>query len=308
MSSYILPSILSLSIVLQIASAVTALVLVKTSGYYKPWICIATAILLMALRRVTSFIHMLNTGIFPSSALIPELIALCRSILMLTGLILFRPVFLDIKRHYNDSESKIEQQDITLRESNHRIKNNLAIISSLINLKASSFDKDADLTDLSRQIDTISLLHEKLYKSEDTNSIRLRGYLEDLLESIFSSYGRAALEIEIEDISISSRKAVPLGLIVNEMATNAIKHGFNSKEEPRFSITMEEEEGVQDTAYSLRILNSGNPFPPEISLKNPETTGLQIVSSLVHQLDGSIELQQRHPHPIFVINFPAAEG
>lgn len=252
MSFYILPSILSLSIVLQIASAVTALVLVKTSGYYKPWICIATAILLMALRRVTSFIHMLNTGTFPSSALIPELIA------------------------------------------------------SLINLKASSFDKDADLTDLSRQIDTISLLHEKLYKSEDTNSIRLRGYLEDLLESIFSSYGRAALEIEIEDISISSRKAVPLGLIVNEMATNAIKHGFNSKEEPRFSITMEEEEGVQDTAYSLRILNSGNPFPPEISLKNPETTGLQIVSSLVHQLDGSIELQQRHPHPIFVINFPAA--
>ena len=92
-----------------------------------------------------------------------------------------------------------------------------------------------------------------------------------------------------------------LGLIVNEIATNAVKHGFNEGKEAIFSIQMQKDKG--NSRYELTLSNTGNPFPEEISFDNPDTLGLRLISALVDQIHGTLELQKK-PHPTFTFRFP----
>jgi two-component sensor histidine kinase len=151
------------------------------------------------------------------------------------------------------------------------------------------------------------MIHQKLYQSGKGAEVELGSYIQDLLTTVFSSFTERPVEIDnrIGSISIGTKKAVPLGLIINELATNAIKHGFTSEEEPRFTVAMEE---VTDAdAYVLTVSNTGNPFPAHIDFKNAQTLGLQLVQGLVHQLGGTLELD-RQPHPVFSIRFPKDTG
>jgi len=97
---------------------------------------------------------------------------------------------------------------------------------------------------------------------------------------------------------------MPLGLIVNEIATNAIKHGFNEKEEAVFSIQLEKDK--ENNQYELTLSNTGKPFPENIGVDNPQTLGLRIISALTGQLGGTIDLK-RVPRPVFIIRFPVEE-
>jgi two-component system, sensor histidine kinase PdtaS len=92
-----------------------------------------------------------------------------------------------------------------------------------------------------------------------------------------------------------------LGLIVNEMATNAIKHGFNGKKDAVFSVTMKADR--ENNRYELAFSNTGNPFPKDIDVENPQTLGLSLISALIEQLGGTIELK-REPNTVFAIRFP----
>ena len=94
---------------------------------------------------------------------------------------------------------------------------------------------------------------------------------------------------------------MPLGLIINEIATNAIKHGFNEKETAVFSIKMEKDK--EKNQYELTLSNTGKPFPEEIDIENTDTLGLRLISALVAQIGGTIDLK-RKPHPVFTIRFP----
>ena len=303
MSDYLLPSILSVSILLQIASAITAILLIRTSKFYKPWFFISAAITLMAVRRITSLHTILLTGTFSTSSLGPEIIALIISILMLTGLILFRPAFHYIKEIQVASERKIEKQEMLMKENNHRIKNNLAIITSLINLKDSSLGNEVDLSDIYRQIDAIRIVHEKLYLSDDIIYINMKDYFTDLLNSIFSSFANqnVTLHSRIEPIKVRTKTAVSLGLVINEVATNAIKYGFTGESEVRLIIEMTEDKN--NSHYVLTLSNTGGPFPENIDLDNPATLGLRLITNLVAQIDGTIELRKQ-PNPKFTIKFP----
>ena len=128
------------------------------------------------------------------------------------------------------------------------------------------------------------------------------------------------------------RKAVPLGLLINEIATNAMKHGFTDDQEPWFSIDLKEDTSVrrvrgregstvgppaaspaglpaaaeQARHYILTLANSGRPFPEDIDCDNPEILGLRLIAALVDQLDGTMELK-RKPHPVFTIRFMVKE-
>ncbi len=197
----------------------------------------------------------------------------------------------------------LEEKDFLMRELNHRVKNNLYIITSLIRLKMSELEDEVDLSDIIHQIDAIGLVHEKLYRSEDIGHIHMREYAEALLDSLFGSLaaGRVKLEIDIEEIVLPSDVAVPLGLIINEIATNAIKYGFNDQAEAVFSFDFKTDKAAQ--RYLLRLSNSGRPFPEEEDLEHPQTLGLWLIGSLVKQLDGSLELQ-RSPQPTFRIQIP----
>ncbi|MFP4444379.1 MAG: sensor histidine kinase, partial [Spirochaetia bacterium] len=204
----------------------------------------------------------------------------------------------------NILQKAMKEKEFLMRELNHRVKNNFNMVSSLISLKEG--ETDYDLSDLKHRIDVIKLVHEKLHQQNDIEHIALKEYFQELLESIFYSTSRWTVQIinNIEDVSIPQKAAIPLGLVVNEIATNAVKYGFTNNEEARFSVDMMKDSDGKH--YSLTLSNTGNPFPEEIGLENPETMGLQLVSSLVAQLNGTIELQKK-PNPVFTIRFPIRE-
>ncbi len=206
--------------------------------------------------------------------------------------------------HQDISQFKklIEEKDVLMQELNHRIKNNLIMISSLIWLKNSSLGGAADLSDLAHQVDAVALVHEKLHQSPDISLINLRGYIPQLLETVFSFSGRPVLiEGTIEEIELSTRKAVPLGLIINEIATNAVKHGFRSPDKAVFSLNACRNH--QTGQISITVSNNGDPFPGDVDLENSTTLGLRLISILMRQLHGTINMA-REPHPVFFISLP----
>ncbi len=198
-----------------------------------------------------------------------------------------------------------EQKDFLMRELNHRVKNNLMMISSLVDMKNRALGEVCDLSDISRQIDAIRIVHEKLYQSEGITQINLKDYFRDLLDTVFSfSKIPARVEEQVDNIPLPTKTAISLGLIVNEIATNAIKHGFREVSSPVFFIGFRKDDGRN--RFVLTLGNNGAAFPTEIDLDNPATLGLKLVSGLVEQLEGAIELK-RGPHPLFTIRFPREE-
>jgi two-component sensor histidine kinase len=201
-------------------------------------------------------------------------------------------------------KKSLREKDILLDEMNHRIKNNLATIISLINLKESTLNNTVDLSSLKRQVEAIRIVHEKLSQNSGLSEINARDYIEDLLSTVFSSFSvfRITLDRNIQDVILPTSLVIPLGLIINEIATNALIHGFTPEDEARFTIDLTEDE--LGTGYILLLTNTGNPFPEEIDLENPETLGLRLISALTEQINGTVELTKR-PYPQFTIRFPA---
>jgi len=177
------------------------------------------------------------------------------------------------------------------------------MVSSLIGLKDSALGDAADLSDIRARISAISFIHEKLYDTEDISHIDFRAYTRALLPSIFSFHAgpRVRIEDAVDGITLPTRTAVNLGLLVNELATNAMKHGFTPDEEPCFSVTLSE--NCDEDCYLLTVTNSGRPFPADVDLEAPRSMGLQLVRALVEQLGGTIELS-RTPHPTFAVRVP----
>lgn len=206
----------------------------------------------------------------------------------------------EYKRIEKDLRNALEAKDFLMKELNHRVKNNLSMITSLINLKNAEID--ADLSDIENQVRAILLIHEKLQQSDDVGKITLDAYMYELLETVFSSFPGRTVKITVssDDIALETRKAVSLGLIINEIATNAMKHGFKNRENPEFSVKAELDN--EDNCV-ITLSNNGAPFPEDVDLDNPETLGLRLVSALVEQLEGTVELQ-RETHPVFAIRFP----
>lgn len=196
-----------------------------------------------------------------------------------------------------------ENLKLLLKEMNHRVKNNLAIVQSLIALKQREIGDSTDLGDIERQIETIRIVHEELQDSDSVGFVSIEDHLSRIVRGIFTSSqsGAAAVRISTDGGSISTTIAVPVGLIVNELATNAIKHSLTGTEKDSFTIDARRIEG--EHLHELIISNNGAPFPAQINIDDPKTLGLRIVSALVSQLHGTMELT-RTPHPVFTIRFP----
>lgn len=200
-------------------------------------------------------------------------------------------------------ETSLVEKDSLMQELNHRVKNNLVMITSLLSLKEASLGSSADLSDVRHQIEAIRIIHEKLFQSGTITRIDIAAYLIDLLDLIFSNFSekKVRLDTDIEELLIETKSAIPLGLLVNEIAVNAVKYGFNTPEEPVFSISLKH--SADQNELVMLLSNTGPPFPEDIELNNPDTLGLQLVTNLVDQLHGTISLR-REPCPEFTIRFP----
>lgn len=208
------------------------------------------------------------------------------------------------KRTERDLRKTVQEKEFLMKEIYHRTKNNLMMVSSLISLKAMALGDEVDLSDLKSQIDAIEGIYEKLSQSEHVTHIDFGDYVGDILASAFATR-RVKIQSDVSMTEMPMRMAMLLGLIVNELATNAMKHGFSDEADARFSIKLRLL--PSESRYELVLANTGRPFPESTSLDNPGTLGLRLVTSLVDQLRGTMTLV-RNPSAKFTISFPVSEA
>jgi two-component sensor histidine kinase len=199
------------------------------------------------------------------------------------------------KNLYGKVESSLREKELLLKEIHHRVKNNLQIVISLLNLQLRYIDDkriiDA-LKESQNRIRAMSLVHEKLYRSENISNIGLSEYVRFLAESLFRFYGvkpgTVSLEIDTGDIAVDINTAIPLGLIINELVSNSLKYAFPRGKEGKISILIQKE----DDRIRLIIRDNGIGIPEDMDWKNPPSLGLRLVTSLTEQLNGTIELDR----------------
>jgi len=222
------------------------------------------------------------------------------------------------------AKEKLEKIDkIRIKEIHHRIKNNLQVISSLLDLQAEKFNNRQDIKysevlesirESQNRVTSISLIHEELYKGEENDTLNFSVYLQKLAENFFQTYSlksknvRLCMDLE-ENTFFDMDVAVPLGIIVNELVSNSFKHAFNEENEGEIRIKLcREEKGneMRKSLFSLIISDNGKGIPESIKFENLESLGLQLVNILVDQLEGKIELNKTHGTE-FRITFKVAE-
>ncbi len=196
-----------------------------------------------------------------------------------------------------------DEKDFLMRELNHRVKNNLLMVNSLVHLKDTALGASADLSDIIHQIDSIRLIHEKLYLSGDFSGIHVNDYFRELLEAIFYSFTAVPVELKynVEPIVIETKTAVTLGLLINEVATNAVKHAYGNMTDGWFRIEFVKNKTADE--YILRLSNNGIAFREDITLAHSGTLGLRLISALTAQMKGNIILKKQ-PVTLFEIRIP----
>ncbi len=205
----------------------------------------------------------------------------------------------------------LQEKVALLAEIHHRVKNNLQIISSLLNLQAYKIEEPQvrrALEDSWTRIDSMALVHEILYQSRDFSSISFAEYLNHLTHNLFHTYNlqgdRIQLQIQADQsITLNLDQAIPCGLIVNELITNAFKHAFQANSVSAFGgkllVYLSRD---TNRRIHLSVGNTGDLLPADFSLNKTRSMGLQLVNTLVHQLEGEL-IVERGDRTLFTITF-----
>jgi len=208
------------------------------------------------------------------------------------------------------------------KEIHHRIKNNLQVISSLLDLQAEQFKnreniKDSEVLEAFREsqdrVISMALIHEELYKGGEVDTLDFSSYIEELANSLFLTYslGNAAISLNVdteENIFFDMDTAVPLGMIVNELVSNSLKHAFQGRDKGKIriklcrektkecinSIEESKNENFKSTSFTLIVSDNGVGIPENLDIEDLDSLGMQLVASLVDQLDGEFELKRNN--------------
>ena len=218
-------------------------------------------------------------------------------------LVLLRDV---TQRKAADAEirASLLEKDVMLREIHHRVKNNLQVVTSLFDLQASrsqSPSVQAMLRECRNRVRSMSAIHESLYRAHDLSRVDFRRYVTQLAEELVRSFGaatRVALQIDMDDVVLDVDQAIPCGLVVNDLLSNALKYAYPNEAQGRLIVQVT----VADE-LTLRIADDGVGLPPDIDIAESPSLGLRLVHSLVGQLQGRIEVQ-RTAGTAFITRFP----
>lgn len=210
------------------------------------------------------------------------------------------------KRADEELKATLREKEVLLREIHHRVKNNMQVISSLLSLASSRVKDPATrqhFLDSMQRIHSMALVHEKLYRSGNLATIDFGDYLSSVTEQLMRSSGRPSVtcEVQAEKIALSVDIAVPCGLIVNELVTNALKHAFPGRSEGKVVVSLER---VEPTLVEMAVRDNGVGFPEGFDVREAPSMGLNLVVSLVGQISGKVDLW-REGGTTFVIRFPA---
>jgi two-component sensor histidine kinase len=212
----------------------------------------------------------------------------------------FRGIGKDITERKQAEEQlnqSLREKEVLLQEIHHRVKNNMQVISSLLKLQAATIEEEslrAPFRESEHRVRAMSLVHEKLYQSKDFTHVPFRDYLTSLIRYLYQSSapqaGRIELVTEIEELPLTITHAIPCGLIVNELVSNAFTHAFPGERKGTITISLRSPE---PQAYELTVSDNGIGLPEAIDPHTTTSLGLHLITILVEdQLKGEITVER----------------
>jgi PAS domain S-box-containing protein len=193
-------------------------------------------------------------------------------------------------------QTSLREKEILLQEVHHRVKNNLQVISSLLDLQSQEIQAPSMLEvfrESQNRVHSMALVHEKLYQSKDFAKINFAEYIESLTNYLFKAYdlktSNITLDLDIDDVNLNIDTAIPCGLIINELISNALKHAFPNNKPGIISIALHSD---SDNHLTLTVQDDGVGLPMNWDVKSVKSLGIQLVKILTKQLKGTIELDK----------------
>ncbi|HTB12846.1 MAG TPA: histidine kinase dimerization/phosphoacceptor domain -containing protein [Bryobacteraceae bacterium] len=221
-----------------------------------------------------------------------------------------RDLIRSLKGERDRLASLLGEKEILLKEVHHRVKNNLAVIASLLNLQASTCvnaQVAGALRASQHRVESMALIHEQLYATADLAGVDLGKHVTMLATSLFHSYGidpeRVSWTVAMEPVELGLDQAIPAGLILGELISNVLKHGFPEGRRGSIAITGTRRSGQ----IELTVNDNGVGVSNEVDFAKPKSLGMQIVKILARQLKGTFEVAHRNP-ATFKISFPEAKN
>lgn len=193
-------------------------------------------------------------------------------------------------------KASLDEKKVLLKEIYHRVKNNLEVISSLLYLQSAAIE-DEQMLELFKEsenrVRSMGMLHEKLYQSQDLARVDYTNYIHGLVDNLLQSYASKSrsvkVKVETQDVSLGVDTAIPCGLIINELVTNAMKYAFPETFMGTAEIRIAMTKG-DDNIYTLRVSDNGVGLPGWLDFKKTDSLGIQIVNALAAQLEGTIRV------------------
>jgi PAS domain S-box-containing protein len=212
------------------------------------------------------------------------------------------------KQAEEELKKALHEKEVLLKEIHHRVKNNMQVISSLVSLQAESFEDEAVrevLNDVTSRVRSMALVHDKLYQSGDLAKIDFAEYARSLLSSLWCAYGSSMatirLTLDLSPIFFSVDTAVPCGLILNELAGNALKHAFRGRLEGQVTVSLKSSD---DGKICLCVADDGVGLPVELDWRKARSLGLCLVQMLAKQIGATVEVNGSGAGTRFQIALP----
>ena len=206
-----------------------------------------------------------------------------------------------LKHHADELQNSLKEKEVLLKEIHHRVKNNLQIITSLLYLQSLKIEDAATQSifkDSQNRVKSLALVHEKLYQSKDLARIDFSDYLKNLSSFIFTTYktniSNLKIDYDLDEVFLSVEVSVPLGLIVNELLSNALKYAFlnDHKDESADRIILIKLKKYMHDEHIISVSDNGVGLPENFNIEATESLGLKLVTSLIQQIEGKLEV---HP-------------
>ena len=285
----------------------TGYVSTRTYGRIYLGVSLAVALLLFILQKSS---YGLPDSVIPGPSEEPFALMILLLVILMMGAGYGRYLLSTHHRLYHvkgEVEQRLQEKEMLLKEVHHRVKNNLQTVSSLLRMQGREIE-DQNTRNLIRssqnRVVSMAMVHEMLYMREDLSKIQYRSYVEELgeylIKSIKGPESKIKLNIDIPQIELGIDTAIPLGLLINEAVTNALKYGFKDQDEGEISIVLEKEDARE---YVLRIGDNGIGFPENIDHKTTKSLGLKLIHNLSRQLKGSVIRDLSKKGTYYIIRF-----
>jgi PAS domain S-box-containing protein len=199
----------------------------------------------------------------------------------------------DKKLSEQSLKSSLQEKEVLLKEVHHRVKNNMQVISSILSLQSAYVDDEKILSILlesQNRIKSMAFIHEKLYRTENFSQIKFSDYVQNLAQNLIDTYELSVasvdLKCDLEEVFLNLDNAIPCGLIINELISNSLKYAFVEREKGEIQIVLK----TKNNQVELKIADNGAGIPKGLDIYNTDSLGLQLVNTLVEQLEGNLKL------------------